>query len=333
VVLQSSRDNASAIGQAHVSMFSNLFLILNMGGAELQETQAQCMKVPTSIGCGALLVWSLYALVVSELVHNLPVCETLFFMFTTSFVAMSIRLTIKKQWDILFRQPLFIWIIGVIGICGSDFAYITAAKYAPPAHVDFIDYLWPFLVILFSGFLPKERFTLQHLIAGALGLFGVLLLLTGGKSFIGFTGDYLCGYLFALIGAFMWSAYTIISRYYQETPIEMVGMYCGIGAVVTLALHLKFEVWITPSFYEGALVVLLGLTSGIAYLLWAYGTQKGNIKLLGVLAYFTPVFSMGLLVLFGKEPISIALAFACMLVVSGVVVGSLDWSRIRIAFT
>jgi drug/metabolite transporter (DMT)-like permease len=302
-----------------------------MGVTELEARQSQNVKMPTSIGCGALLVWSLYALVISELVYHLPIFETLFFMFATSFVAMAVRLTIKKQWHILYKQPVFIWIVGVIGVCGSDVAYITAVKYAPPAHVDFIDYLWPFLVIVFSGFLPKERFTLQHLIAGSLGLLGVLLLLTGGEGMMGFKGDYLNGYLLALVAAIIWSTYTIITRYYADTPSEMVGMYCGIGAVVALLLHCQFETWVTPSVFEASMVVLLGLSSGLAYLLWTYGTQKGNIKLLGVLAYFTPVFSMSLLVLCGKEPMSVALVFACMLVVLGIVVGSLDWSRIRAA--
>lgn len=161
---------------------------------------------------------------------------------------------------------------------------------------------------------------------------GVLLLLTNGEGLVGFKGDYLHGYLFALMAALIWSTYTIISRYYENTPTEMVGMYCGVGALVTLVLHLHYETWVTPTAFEGLMVSLLGLSSGVAYLLWTYGTQKGNLKLLGVLAYFTPVLSMGLLVLCGKEPMSVALVFACMLVVSGVVVGSIDWKKIRTAF-
>lgn len=286
-------------------------------------------SLPTTIGCGALAVWSMYALVVSELLGNLPVFQTLFLMFLTSFIAMAIRLTLKKQWHLL-KQPVLIWVVGVIGVCGSDVAYITAVKYAPPAHVDFIDFLWPFLVIVFSSFLPKEHFSWQHFIGGALGLFGVFLLLTGGNGFMGFQGAYLNGYLFALTAAVIWSLYTIITRWFTEMPTEMVGMYCGIGALLSFGLHCTTETWATPTPFEFMMVILLGLSSGVAYLLWTYGTQKGNLKLLGVLAYFTPVISMTLLVLSGKEPMSLALVFACILVVSGVVVGSVDWSRLRL---
>ncbi len=142
-------------------------------------------------------------------------------------------------------------------------------------------------------------------------------------------GDYFYGYLFAFIAAVIWSSYTIMTRLFRETPMEMVGMYCGIGSIISLGLHLIFETWVAPSFTDSFMVILLGLSSGIAYLLWTYGIQKGNIKMLGVLAYFTPVLSMSLLVLSGKEPMSIALVAACFLVVLGVVVGSVNWSKLK----
>lgn len=284
-------------------------------------------SLPTTIGCGALLVWSLYAFVVSEIIISLPIFQTLFLMFAISFLAMAVRLTVLKRWHLL-KQPLIVWIVGVIGVCGSDVAYITAAKYAPPAHVDFIDYLWPFLVIIFSSFLPKERFTVQHIIAGSLGFLGVFLLLSGGDGLLGFKVEYVWGYFFAFLAALIWSAYTIINRWYQDMPTEMVGMFCGVGAIICLVIHGGFETWVMPTFAQSLWVGLLGLSSGVAYLFWTYATQKGNIKLLGVLAYFTPIISMGLLVSSGKEPMSVVLVFACVLVIAGVIVGSVDWNRI-----
>lgn len=294
----------------------------------MEQTNIQSMKIPTTFGCGALLVWSLYALVVSELLGRLPIFQTLFLMFGVSFVAMAIRLTVLKRWHVV-KQPWFVWLIGVLGVCGSDVAYLSAVKYAPPAHVDFIDYLWPFFVIIFSSFLPKEKLTIQHVIAGALGFLGVFLMLTGGKWNFNLQGDYFVGYMFALTAALVWSLYTVATRWRQDMPIEIVGMYCGIGSFISLGLHLQYEPWVIPTPFELFLVCFLGLASGVAYILWTYATQKGNFKLLGVLAYFTPVISMSFLVLCGKEPMSYALIIACILVVTGVVIGSIDWSRLR----
>jgi len=299
---------------------------------EMAEVRSDDTKFSTTIGCGALIVWSLYAWTVSELLLNLPIFQTLFLMFGTCFFAMAIRLTLTKKWHLL-KQPLLVWVVGVIGVCGSDVAYLTAVKYAPPAHVDFIDYLWPFLVILFSGFLPREKFTWPHIIGGLLGFIGVFLLLTGGDGLLGLQKNYMPGYFFAFTAAIIWSLYTIINRLYRETPIELVGMYCGIGAIIALILHFRVEIWVMPSLKESCLVALLGLSSGLAYLLWGYATQKGNLKLLGVMAYFTPVLSMGLLVMSGKEPMSYMLIVACVLVIFGVMVGSMNWENIKGRFS
>lgn len=295
----------------------------------MEQTKIQGVKLPTTFGCGALLVWSLYALIVSELLGRLPIFQTLFLMFSVSFIAMAIRLTFMKRWHVL-KQPWFVWLIGVLGVCGSDVAYVSAVKFAPPAHVDFIDYLWPFFVIIFSSILPKEKLTPQHVIAGGLGFFGVFLMLTGGQLNLNILqGEYFVGYMFALTAALVWSLYTIATRWYQEMPIEIVGMYCGIGAFIALGLHCHYETWVVPTPFEGLLVFFLGLASGVAYIFWTYATQKGNFRLLGVLAYFTPVISMSFLVGCGKEPMSTVLILACMLVISGVIIGSIDWLRLR----
>ena len=289
------------------------------------------VKLPTITACGALLIWAMYALLISEILTTLPKFETIFFMFGINFMAIAIRFTIKKQWSTL-KQPPFVWLIGVLGTCGSDFAYITAMKYAPPAHVDLIDYLWPFLLIVFTGFLPKERFTLQHLLGGAIALLGVLFLLTGsaGEETIGFKWEYMPGYCCALTAACIWCLYTLFSRWYQKMPPEMGGMYYGVGAIIAFGLHTQHELFVMPSWYEASLLLVLGIAAGMANLLWIYGTRKGNVKLLGVLAYCTPMLSMTLLVCFGKEAPSLTLLIACLLFVSGILIGTLNWKRIYV---
>lgn len=289
--------------------------------------QIQKVKLPTTVGCGALAMWSIYALVVSELVGRLPLFQTLFMMFSFSFIIMALRLTASGGWQ-LPKQPWFIWLIGILGVCGSDTAYLTAMQYAPPAHVDLIDCLWPVLVILLSSVLPQERLALQHIVAGILGFLGVFLLITSEEG-LGVSDAYLPGYLFAFTAPVIWSIYTIVARWYQKMSTGMVNLYCGIGALIFLILHFRFETWAVPTTLEFSLVLLLGLASGAGSILWTYAMQKGNLRLLTVLAYFTPVISMTCLVLSGKEVFSPALISACLLIVSGVVIQEIDWERVR----
>jgi drug/metabolite transporter (DMT)-like permease len=277
-----------------------------------------------ALGFCALLMWSLMSLLMSELTA-MPIFQMTACIFSITFIVVALKLTMKKQWSRV-RQPWWVWILGSAGICGSDFCYIAAFKHVPPAHIDFIDYLWPFMIILLSSMLPKEKLTFPQIIGGLFCVLGVyFLLVASGKSLLSMNITYIKGYAFALSGALAWSIYSIVSRAVRSRiPVEMYGMYAGIGAVSSFSMHYRTEVWQTPSLYESSLIVLIGVFS-LAYMLWDTSVRTGNFKLLNLLAYFTPIMSVTFLVLAGKQDFSLYLVLACFWVIFGVVVGSMDW--------
>ncbi|MBS0286887.1 MAG: DMT family transporter, partial [Proteobacteria bacterium] len=265
------------------------------------------VKRATYLGLGALGMWTVEPLLISE-VNSLPIFEVLTIIFFSSFMLTACRLTIKRRWLTVIKQPAFVWLAGLSGICLSDFAYIYGAQHAPIAHVDLIDYLWPCLVVAFTSMLPKERFTVPHMVGAFLGFAGVAVLVHNEISLNGFNLHYFIGYGLSLFGAFLWSGYSAFSRYNKHLPTEMIGMYCGLGAVLCLLLHLKFETFVTPTWTEGSLAVITGLSgAGIAYQLWDHGVKFGNIYLLSSITYVARIVAMALLVMFGKEPLTVSL--------------------------
>ena len=78
------------------------------------------------------------------------------------------------------RQPLPVWLLGVMGLFGYHFAYFTALRNAPPVEAGLIAYLWPLLIVLFSALLPGEQLKWHHILGGLLGLAGAALIVTGG---------------------------------------------------------------------------------------------------------------------------------------------------------
>lgn len=282
------------------------------------------VKRATYLGLGALLMWTVEPLLISE-VNGLPIFEVLTIIFASSFSLTAIRLTKRRAWHTVLKQPAFIWLAGLTGICLSDFAYIYGAQYAPIAHVDLIDYLWPCLVVAFTSMLPKERFTPQHIVGALLGLLGIYVLVHHEIQMNGLNIKYFIGYLLALFGAVLWGGYSAFSRYFKAVPTEMIGMYCGLGALLCLGLHLKFETFVTPTWTQGSLAVLTGLSgAGIAYQLWDYGVKFGDVYLLSTITYGARIAAMALLVLFGKEPLTLSLVIACSLASLGVFISGLD---------
>src|SRR5207237_10326859 len=108
------------------------------------------------------------------------------------------------------KQPLVAWVVGVGGLFGYHALYFLALRFAPPAEAGLLNYLWPLLIVLFSALLPGERLAPHHLIGALLGLVGTVLLLSGNSS--GFAAGQLPGLAAAFVAAFVWAAYSVMSR-------------------------------------------------------------------------------------------------------------------------
>jgi len=281
------------------------------------------------LGGLALLAWTIEAVLVSGL-ERLPTFQILTLVFGTSFLLTAAKLTAQKRWHVIKNQPYYIWLIGIIGVCGSDVTYIWAFEYAPAAHIDLLDDIWPFLVIIFSSIFAKERVKLSHIVGAALGLFGIYILITQGKGFAFMNRAYLPGYLLGIIGPILWGGYTVISRYFKKVPPEMIGIYCLIAMGGSLICHVTFEQWVQPTLEEGSLALFLGLTgAGLAYQCWDYAAKFGDITWLSVLAYGSPIVATGLLVLTGYAENTVSLWVASTLVTVGVLIGSVPWEKFQ----
>jgi len=279
---------------------------------------------PTQLGCGALFLWAIEPLLVSELTA-LPVLEALAIIFFSAFAFTAVRITLKKGWGQIFKQPLFIWVVGTIGICCSDFAYIYGARFAPIAHVELIDYIWPCMVIIFTGLLPKERFVYHAVFGALLAASGMYVLIDGEATEVGVSADYIIGYALAVGGACIWAGYSAFSRYFKAVPTDMIGMYCGVGGVISLMLHLSCEQFVMPSLHDAGFAIGTGIFGlGLAYQLWDYGVKFGHVYILGSLTYFARVFAMLCLVAFGKADLTLSLVIACVLSISGAYICSLE---------
>lgn len=279
----------------------------------------------TLIGYCGLFFWTIAAALVAS-VENIPIFQVLSTALGVSFSVTALYLTFTKRWFLL-KQPLLLWIVGILGIFGNDVLYIAAFKFAPPVQADLIAYLWPIFVIVFSGLLPREKFSIKHVLAGILGFAGVCFLITEGEALSSFQLQYLPGYCFALGSAIVWSIYTLIARHYGKTRSEMIGLYCGFGMLFSIVAHFQFETTVTPTSTQWFVMLIMGLTTqGLAYFFWDFGIKRGNFKLLNVLSYGNPVLSVLLLIVFGFAQPSFSLFIACILVTAGGLIASISWS-------
>jgi drug/metabolite transporter (DMT)-like permease len=291
------------------------------------KSGAQSTRTATAIGFGAILLWASLA-VLTTMAGPVPPLQMTAMAFSLGFAIALVKWVIRREpIGRHLALPARVWALGVGGLFGYHACYFAALALAPPVEANLINYLWPLLIVVFSGLLPGERLRWWHVAGTAAGLAGCVLLVGGGAA--GIEARYAGGYLAALAAALTWSGYSVLSRRVREVPTDAVGGFCGATALLALVAHLVFEQTYVPQGAEWAAIVTLGLGPvGAAFYLWDHGVKRGDIKSLGALSYMTPLLSTLLLVLFGRAEPSLRLALACLLIVGGAAFASRElWGR------
>nr|WP_321511848.1 EamA family transporter [uncultured Celeribacter sp.] len=269
----------------------------------------------TSIGFLAVLLWALLALF-TVLSTPVPALQLNAISFAIGGVIGLFWIARNKSWGELTRVSPLVYAFGTLGIFGYHFLYFSSLRLAPPAEAALINYLWPLLIVLFSGLLPGERLRPLHILGALLALVGALLVVARGTSF---SGDAFWGYLLALGGAFAWSSYSVISRRIGHVTTASVTVFCLIAAVLSVLTHLAFEETQWPVTTSGWVsVVALGLgPAGGAFYLWDVGMKKGDIQLLGTASYAAPLLSTLALIVWGITEPSLTLMLSAALITAG----------------
>lgn len=270
----------------------------------------------TIIGFVAILLWSLLALftVGSEPVPPLQLNAMCFAIATCVGVIWTLRTGRAAE---LRHVSWKVYAFGTAGLFGYHLFYFTALRLAPAAEAGLIAYMWPLLIVLFSGLLPGESLKKGHLIGAALGFGGAALIILRGGG--GFSLESLPGYGFAVLCALTWSGYSVLSRRLGAVPTTSVTVFCALTAGLSVVAHLGFEQTTWPADAIGWIsIAALGLGPvGLAFYVWDIGMKQGNIQLLGVASYAAPLLSTLVLILFGIAQATPALILAALLITGG----------------
>lgn len=218
--------------------------------------------------------------------------------------------------------------MGIFGLFGYHIFFFVALKLAPAVEVNLINYMWPLLIVVFSAFLPGEKLRWYHLAGTGLGLIGIVVLIAG-KGTLSFDPAFIAGYLSAFGCAVTWAVYSVLSRRFASVPTDSLGAFYVACAVLSWVLHFIFEKSYLPqAAMEWIAVAAIGLGPvGLAFMFWDHGMKRGDVRLLGILSFATPLLSTLLLLLVSQGELSWPLAAATALIACGGIVGAGVLSR------
>jgi drug/metabolite transporter (DMT)-like permease len=302
-------------------------------GNETQQQSGDAMTERNSTlqGFGAVLLWAALA-ALTTYAGPVPPFQLAAITFALgACVGLVYARVTKQSLGGLRAVPLGAWALGVYGLLAFHACYFFALQRAPALEASLIIYLWPLLIVLFSGLLPTRlggtALTAKHVAGAVLGLAGTVLVLLGkggGGGDASVMRDPTLGYVLAVAAAVIWASYSVASRLFQGVPSLAVIGSCALSAVGAAGLHLGLETTVWPvGLGSWAAVVALGLGPvGLAFYLWDTGMKHGNVQLLGTLAYATPLLSTLLMTAVGISAASNTIWIAAILITAGGILAS-----------
>lgn len=280
------------------------------------------MNRATVIGFSAVVMWALLALFTGASGKVPPFQLAAMAFAVGAALGLAARLVARP---VAQREPVppKVWLIGIAGLFGYHFCYFTALRNAPAVEASLIAYLWPLFIVLGSALMPGERLRWHHIAGALLGLAGTFLIVTKGGA-LSFDRNYAFGYMMAGACAFIWSAYSLLSRRFPSVPTTTVTWFCAATAVLSLVCHLFLEQTVWPQNAVQWLAVMgLGLMPvGAAFYTWDYGVKHGNIQVLGAASYAAPLLSTLVLIAAGSAKPSLSIVAACLLITGGAVLAA-----------
>ena len=269
----------------------------------------------TLSGLVAILLWSSLALL-TTLTGNLPpflvlaCCFGFAGAFGLAWAARAGNAGLRAM-----RAPAAALGLSTCALFGYHALYFFSLKRAPPVEANLVNYLWPLLIVLFSGLLPGVRLRAGNVVGALLGLTAAALLVTGGRG-LSVDPAYASGYLAAFAAAVVWGGYSVLNRRFAGVDSAAIVPACIGVSLLGMAAHAWFEPTTAISASQWLVLAAMGIgPTGVAFTLWDRGTKHGDIALLGSLSYLAPLLSTLWLVVAGRaEPRWIqALAVALLL--------------------
>lgn len=268
----------------------------------------------------AILIWSTLALAGNGL-QSVPRLLLLAAVLITSGTTSLVR---RRAWNIQLKTMA----VGVGGIFGYHFLYFTAFALAPAVEANLMNYLWPLLIVVLSPLVLRgTRLRTNHVIGALFGLAGASMIATGGKFNLQMM--YLPGYLAALGAALIWALYSLMTKRLPPFPTDSIGAFCLMSGLLSLGMYflgggsgaeiasLTAQQWI--------FLILVGIgPMGAAFFFWDAALKRGDPRVIGSLAYLTPLLSTVNLVIFAGQRLTIVTFLAMCFIIAGAVIGSVN---------
>ena len=272
---------------------------------------------PTLIGITAPIGWSFIPLISYYLTGIDPILLTAIVLFGFFLIEFT-RQLITNNLINPFKIAKGYYIIGVFGIAGFHLFYFTALQISPIIIVFLIMNLTGVLNIIYSKILHGLEIKIKHVLAISINFLAIIFI-TYSKGLESFEYRDLLGYLFAFIAANCWSIYSVKNKDYSNVPISNVIYNCLLSAIIALMLYLVKSPFAFPAISLNQLFLILLLVLypiGYCFFTWNYGIRFGDIRIISIFSYLSPILGSIWLILAGIQLFNWAIVISLAMIIT-----------------
>jgi drug/metabolite transporter (DMT)-like permease len=263
----------------------------------------------TFIGLIAILLWSTMVGLIRSVSEGLgPVAgAAMIYSLSGLLLVFTVGIPNVRQFSLRYLLAGCILFVSYEICLALSLGYAATRQQA--IEVGMVNYLWPSLTILFAIVFNGQKSTLWIIPGLILSLLGVSWVLGGeqGLNIDEIASNIISSplsYILAFIGAFIWAAYCTVTAKYAKGKngitffVLLTGLSLWVHYFLTDQPPMQFSWPVTIK------LVMCALSLGFAYAAWNIGILHGNVSLLAVGSYFTPVLSSALASFLLSAPLS-----------------------------
>ncbi|UYV37160.1 DMT family transporter [Rhodobacteraceae bacterium D3-12] len=207
---------------------------------------------------------------------------------------------------------------GFVGTAAMGMMF-TGLGLLPLPEVTAIGFATPIMVVIFAAMFLNERVGIFRLGAVALGLVGVLIVLSPRMT--AFSGEVVetaqaAGAVIVLMGAvFAALAQIYIRKLVATEQTSAIVFYFSITSTVLSLLTLPFG-WVMPSPYETSLLVLAGLIGGLAQICLTSAYRYADASVVAPFDYAAMLLALAIGYFIFSEPPTVTMLLGASLVIA-----------------
>ncbi len=218
-------------------------------------------------------------------------------------IAIFIYAAFRRSFRVKLNLPL---VVGALGVALTSVLYMTALSYTTSGNAIVLQYSMPIFVVFLSWLMFKQKPRARDLVATLCVLAGVIMCFAQGVN-----GGAIGGDLIALCSGLTYACVFLASRIPKNDPLSYT--YLGNCFSALMAVYIFFDPAVhfaaTPDIPASAVIadwvriLLMGLSLGFGYLLFAYGMRRTSPVTAAILSNAEPVLNpIWVFIFIGENP-------------------------------